>query len=203
MRTRKEMRAEARRILANNIFSAEWLYMLLALLLAGTILSALSSVFVGIIFVGVVGIGVARATLGVVREEDKRTNFEKLFSGLTDGQLGDNIILGLLMELFIFLWSLLFIIPGIVKSYSYSMAYFIKIDNPEMSANDCITASRKMMKGHKWSLFVLDLSFIGWYILGMLALGIGVLWVDAYHNVAKAEFYEELKKSQQTAEVAE
>ena len=72
------------------------------------------------------------------------------------------------------------------------MSYYIKLDNPELGANDCITASRKLMKGHKWQLFVLDLSFIGWYIVGMLCFGVGVLWVQAYHEVARAEFYNSL-----------
>ncbi len=203
MKTRKEIRAEARYLLANNIFSMEWLYMLLVLFVANGVVNALSSIGLGIIFGGIIYVGIARTTLAVVRGEDKIASFDKLFSGLNDGKVGDNILLGLLLEVFLFLWSLLFIIPGFIKSYSYSMAFYIKVDHPELSAMDCIFASKKMMNGHKWQLFVLDLTFIGWYLLGALAFGLGTLWVDAYHNVARAEFYEELKKLQeQPAEAA-
>ena len=76
------------------------------------------------------------------------------------------------------------------------MSYFIQLDNPDMGPKDSITASRKMMKGHKWQLFVMDLSFLGWYIVGVLCLGVGVLWVHPYYELSKALFYEELKAEQ-------
>ena len=192
MRTRKEIKQRAKTLLGRQIFGNKWLYMLLACLLFGLIVGAISSFVIGFIFIGIFAIGFSKVTLSVARGEDEQADMGKLFFGFNDGKLGDYIILGILHELFIFLWSLLFIIPGIVKSYSYSMAYFIKLDHPELEANACITESRKLMKGHKWQLFVMDLSFIGWYIVGMLCLGVGVLWVDAYHETAKAEFYRAL-----------
>ena len=85
-----------------------------------------------------------------------------------------------LRGLYTYLWSLLFIIPGIIKSYSYRMVPYILTENPQMDASEAITLSRKMMDGQKWNAFVLDLSFIGWYILGVLAFGIGVLFVNLY-----------------------
>ena len=189
MKSRKEIKKTARELLARNLFSNEWLMMLLAILLMSLISGAVSSFVIGFILVGCFSIGLARIQLAVVRRQDKAADLGKMFTGFTDGHVGDNIVLGILQTIFIFLWSLLFIIPGIVKSYSYAMSYFIKIDHPELSASDCITASRKMMKGHKWQLFVMDLSFIGWYIVGFLCLGVGTLWVEAYHQTAKAEFY--------------
>ncbi|MBO6019888.1 MAG: DUF975 family protein [Clostridia bacterium] len=102
------------------------------------------------------------------------------------------MLLGLLQYIFIFLWSLLFIIPGIVKMYSYSMSYYLAINHPDWDWKQCIDESRRIMDGNKWKLFVLDLSFIGWYIVGMLACGIGVLWVYPYNEAARAEFYQEL-----------
>ena len=72
------------------------------------------------------------------------------------------------------------------------MSYYISLDRPDLSANDCITESRRMMDGNKWRLFCLDLSFIGWYIVGSLCFGVGILWVDAYHSMARANFYEDL-----------
>jgi hypothetical protein len=88
---------------------------------------------------------------------------------------------------------MLFIIPGLIKTYSYSMAYYIQRDNPHMSALECITESRRMMEGHKLRLFLLQLSFIGWYILGCIPFYIGLLWVIPYFGVAQANFYENLK----------
>lgn len=99
----------------------------------------------------------------------------------------------LLRNIFIALWSLLFIIPGIVKIYSYSMTEYILEENPELSANEAIDRSRFMMRGHKFDLFWLQLSFIGWFILCILTSGIGFLFLEPYYYSAKAAFYEEVK----------
>lgn len=98
-----------------------------------------------------------------------------------------------LTALFTFLWALLFIIPGIIKSYAYAMTPFIAAENPEMGANDCIDASQKMMYGHKWELFVLDLTFIGWWLLCAITFGIALLFVYPYMELAHVEFYKELQ----------
>ena len=95
-------------------------------------------------------------------------------------------------DLYIFLWSLLFIIPGIVKSFSYAMTPFIMAENPEMSANDAITASRVLMDGHKGELFTLDLTFLGWAILAAVTCNIGHLALNPYKNAAYAAFYKDL-----------
>ena len=95
------------------------------------------------------------------------------------------------------LWSLLFVIPGIIATYSYSMSFYILRDNPDMDANAARKASIEMMKGNKWKLFCLELSFIGWMLLSMLTFGILLLWVGPYMETAKAAFYEELKAKQQ------
>lgn len=94
-----------------------------------------------------------------------------------------------LKDLYTFLWTLLFIIPGIIKSYAYRMVPYILADNPNMDANEAITLSRRMMDGEKWNTFVLDLSFIGWYLLGGLACGIGVIFVAPYHYSTNAQLY--------------
>ena len=105
-----------------------------------------------------------------------------------------NLGLVALKAVYIFLWTLLLIVPGIVMSYAYEMAYFIRLDHPEWDAADCIRASKQMMKGYKWKLFVLDLSFIGWILLSIISLGIGSLWVIPWIQVSHAHFYEELKR---------
>lgn len=99
----------------------------------------------------------------------------------------------LLMAIFIALWTFLFIVPGIVKAYSYSMTPYILEENPELSANEAIDRSRFMMRGHKFDLFWLQLGFIGWFFLCILTGGIGFLWLEPYYSSAKAAFYEEVK----------
>ena len=98
----------------------------------------------------------------------------------------------LLQGLFVFLWSLLFFIPGVIMAYAYSMAIYVANDNPELSAMDAIRKSRELMDGHKWDLFVLDLSFIGWIFLCLLTFGIGFFFLAPYIEMAHVEFYREL-----------
>lgn len=100
----------------------------------------------------------------------------------------------LLKDIFLFLWSLLFVIPGIIKSYSYAMVPYILADSPELGAREAITLSRKMMNGNKWRAFVLDLSFIGWGILSAITFGIvGIFYVSPYVYSTHAELYNTLK----------
>lgn len=92
------------------------------------------------------------------------------------------------------LWFLLLIIPGIIKGYSYAMTPYILEDRPELSGDKAIEESMRMMSGHKWELFCLHLSFIGWELLCILTLGIGQLWLVPYMQTAQAAFYENLKR---------
>ncbi len=94
-----------------------------------------------------------------------------------------------LMGLFTFLWTLLFYIPGIIKTLSYSQSMYILAENPEMGALEAISRSKEMMKGHKWELFVLNLSFFGWGLLGVLTLGIAFIWIVPYMNATLANFH--------------
>ncbi|MBS4537739.1 DUF975 family protein [Clostridium sp. D2Q-11] len=93
-----------------------------------------------------------------------------------------------------FLWYLLLLIPGIIKAYSYSMVPYILGDNPNIGYKRALDLSKKMTRGHKFDMFVLDLSFLGWYILGLIALGIGVLFVMPYVYATKGELYIVLRK---------
>lgn len=100
-----------------------------------------------------------------------------------------------LRDLFIGLWSLLLVIPGIIKAYQYRMVSYILADDPEISMMDALRKSKEMMKGHKWNTFVLDLSFIGWGLLGCITLGIvNIFYVNPYVQATNAELYLELKK---------
>ena len=97
------------------------------------------------------------------------------------------------MSILICLWSLLLVIPGIIKSFSYAMTPFIVEEYPELSATEAIHRSRMMMRGHKFDLFWLLLSFIGWAFLCLLTAGIGFIWLIPYVETSVAGFYEEVK----------
>lgn len=97
------------------------------------------------------------------------------------------------MGLKVCLWTLLLFIPGIVMSFAYAMTPYILGENPELSAWEASTRSREMMKGHKFDLFYLYLSFIGWFFLCILTAGIGFIWLSPYFKSAEVAFYEDLK----------
>lgn len=102
-----------------------------------------------------------------------------------------NVVIGMLMmDMYIFLWSLLLIIPGIVKAYEYRMVPYLLADNPNMPYRDALETSSRMMEGNKWDAFVLDLSFIGWNILSVLTFGLlGIFYVNPYQMQTGAELY--------------
>ncbi len=107
-----------------------------------------------------------------------------------------NIVKAMLWRGFInFLWLLLLIIPGIVKAYAYSLVPYILADNPNIGSERALELSTQMTDGQKFAMFVLDLSFIGWYLLGTLALLIGQLFVMPYENATKAELYLVLRQN--------
>ena len=99
-----------------------------------------------------------------------------------------------LMGIFVFLWTLLLVIPGIIKAFAYALVPYILADKPELSANEAINLSMKMMKGHKFDLFYLQLSFIGWAFVSVFTLGIGLLWLMPYMMTAQAAFYQDVRK---------
>lgn len=108
---------------------------------------------------------------------------------------GGNVLMMFLISLYTALWSMLFVVPGIVKGYSYSLAMYIKSENPNIPASKAIELSTRMTNGHKMDLFVLDMSFIGWGILSAFTLNIlGILYVMPYQYAAKAFAYEEIKE---------
>ena len=117
---------------------------------------------------------------------------EQLFDGFKD--YSRVVLTGLLQGIYIFLWTLLLIVPGIIKSLSYSQTNYILRDYPELKNNAAIELSMAMMEGHKFDYFCLILSFIGWILLGILTLGIGFLWISPYIATASAHFYEHVKE---------
>ena len=131
--------------------------------------------------------------LGAVRGGDATA--KDMFEGYNKELFSRVLTTTLLYYVYVFLWSLLLLIPGCIKSYSYAMTPYILKDNPEMKNNAAIEESMRMMDGHKLELFILDLSFIGWALLSLLTCGIGFLWLAPYMNMARVNFYEDLKKA--------
>lgn len=146
---------------------------------------------VSLLIGGALELGLSIFFLKWIRNEDPA--FEDGFNGFNN--FGNSIGLYLLQILFILLWSLLFLIPGIVKAYSYSQSFFILADQPDMGPIEAITQSRQMMDGAKGKLFALHLHFFLLGILCLFTLGIGFLWLVPFMRTASAEFYEDLKKN--------
>lgn len=193
------MRAKDFRAKAWNSISGKWgtlaLITLLVTLIQGA-LGGLSIIGVGaivlLLVIGPLSLGSTIISLKVMRGYDVQVG--DAFLGFKN--FGNAFLLALLNEIFIFLWSLLFIVPGIIKAYAYRMSFYILADNPDMDPNTARLRSIEMMKGNKWRLFCLDLSFIGWGILCLLTCGILSFWIQPYMQCATAAFYEELVREQ-------
>lgn len=159
------------------------------------VVSFLSYFYIGyiaqLIIAGPFALGFAIVSCDIAHGKDA-PRIQDFFGGFKN--FGAAFLLNLLNGIFIFLWSLLLIIPGIIKSFAYSMSFYILRDNPDMSAGDVRRASIEMMKGNKWRYFCLMFSFIGWHLLSVLTLGILSFWILPYSETAKAEFYESLKQ---------
>ncbi len=108
-------------------------------------------------------------------------------------KFGACLSLYLLMSIFIVLWMLLLIVPGIIKALRYSMAFFIMSEDPDITAYQALTKSEAMMKGSCWKFFCLNCRFIGWSILCLFTLGIGFLWLTPYSMTSYAKFYEDVR----------
>ena len=104
-----------------------------------------------------------------------------------------------LVGLFTYLWSLLLVIPGIIKAISYSQAMYVLAENPEIGAREAINRSKAMMNGHKMEYFLLMLSFIGWFLLCAITFGIACIWVIPYITAAETNFYNSVKNSVEAA----
>ena len=188
---RAELKARARAQLGGGIFQNLWMMGLAVCLLIGLLESAATTILPAIgalIVIGPLEYGQAYIFLKQARDRQP-VQLGDMFRGFQD-DFGGTFLIGFLSQLFVALWSLLFLIPGIVKSYAYSMAYYVKLDHPDYGWKACIDESRRLMNGHKWEKFVLDLSFLGWILVGTLCLGVGTLWVTPYMAATEAQFYE-------------
>ncbi|MBC8527576.1 MAG: DUF975 family protein [Candidatus Cloacimonetes bacterium] len=186
-----EIRKMSREALARN-WGTAILACILVLIFTGIIPNILSDDYGFILILLISGpfdFGLAFFFLTLIRE--KKSDINNIFSGFK--LFGQTLGLFIVMLVFIILWSLLLIIPGIIAAYSYSMAFFIMVDNKDITVMDAIRQSKTMMYGHKTRLFTLHLSFLGWILLSIISCGIGFVWVGPYIKTAQAIFYNELK----------
>lgn len=187
LKQNSELRAEARAALTDK-----WVMAAIATLIYSAVVGGLSAIpVVGILILLLtlpIAYGYAIVILDVFRGSD--VNIGGLFDGFSD--YGRIIGTKLLQAIYTVLWTLLLVIPGIIKYYSYAMTDFILKDQPELANNGAIEKSMAMI-GNKMKLFLLDLSFIGWAILCLFTLGIGYFFLQPYMQAAHAAFYEDLK----------
>lgn len=173
---------------ASGNLSAVFSPAILLSLLLGFLIVLLIGVLISIFLLQPLGAGAKRFFL-LNREHGRDTNFGELLYAFNNSYL--NIVKTLFLQnLLIGLWSLLFVIPGIVKSYSYRMVPYILAEKPDLNWRDALSYSQEMMDGRKWDCFVYDLSYIGWFIVSALTLGIaGLFYVDPYKACSDAELY--------------
>ena len=181
---------------AKSILKGHWNKFALLCFVQSLIIGALTAsvVFsiVTFLITGPLQLGYVSCVIDFRRGKDFKIS--NLFDGFDNFKSA--FLLRLLCDLFSILWSLLLIVPGFIASYSYSMSFYILRDNPEIKPNQARNMSIAMMQGHKWKLFCLHLSFIGWFLLSILTFGILLLWIIPYVELATAEFYERLKNKQ-------
>lgn len=175
--------------------SGGWMPELNALIIGGAfyiIIVALVMAVVFFVLSSVISLGYSRFNLDLI-DRQKEPELNTLFGYFANWK--NAAIANLLQTVYVLLWSLLFVIPGIIASYSYAMTGYILAENPEMAPSEAIGRSKEMMSGNRWRLFCLQFSFIGWGILSSFTLGIGNLWLIPYKQAATAAFYRDISSS--------
>ena len=189
MKENKELMAEARASLSGNWGLAVGTF-LVYIIIVGTlqVIPTVGSVL-ALFIAGPMMVGVSMFSLSLSRGESAR--LEQIFEGFKN--YGTVLGAYLLMVLFIFLWMLLLIIPGIIAAIAYSQTFYILAEDDTIGSMDALKKSKEMMDGYKWKYFCLGLRFIGWALLCILTLGIGFLWLSPYIQISYAKFYEDIK----------
>lgn len=190
---RTELKQTAKDWLRNN-----WTWAVLLTLLTEVIVNLVTAFTWGIggLITGVVWASFAFTFLDLIDGHKEDNYFTAMFSAFTNAKFWPVFLTWLLQSIFTALWSLLFVIPGIIKGLAYSQSYFIAKDildsGQHLEPTEAITKSRQLMDGHKWEFFVLQLSFLGWAILACCTFGIGFLWLIPYMKATNAAYYRQL-----------
>jgi uncharacterized membrane protein len=154
--------------------------------------SALTFGVGAILLAGGLYISLAAIFLAVVNK-NKKPAVEDVLIGYKDGNFGRGLVGYIRYEVFVLLWSLLFLVPGIVKSYAYAQMFYLLADNPKLDAGEAQKKSIAMMDGHKAEMFVLHLSFIPWLLLASVTFGLAFIYVGPYMEATMAKYYGYLK----------
>lgn len=193
MKTRAELKAMAKAQIKGNIGILFVITLIIGLIsgAAGAILAFIpgGSLIASIIITPAFTISLLRVYQNLVQAQ--KPQVADAFAGFDDFWTAFKA--QLLVAVFTFLWSLLFVIPGIIKSFSYSQTMLIVAENKGISAREALNRSKAMMEGHKIDLFVLSLSFIGWGLLCGITFGIAYIWVGPYMQATMVNFYNDLK----------
>lgn len=187
---RAELKAQARQMMGGNMGM-----LIVCMVIVGALAGVCSAIpyigpVLGICVLGPLSLGEAYIYLNLTRGYEPDVNV--LFSGFQ--RFTDTLVLTILMRIFIFLWSLLLFVPGVIKAISYYQAYYILAEHPEMSGKEALDASIEMMDGHKMDYFVLLLSFIPWLLLCTITCGLAVLYVYPYMDATLVNFYRTIKQ---------
>ncbi|MGN0156559.1 MAG: DUF975 family protein [Lachnospiraceae bacterium] len=205
MFTRAELKQQAKEQLKGNLGMLFLCGLVVSLISVGV---AFATALIPIPFVSTIAslLVTAPISLGLIKVYLNTTYGEKpqvatIFDGFK--QFGPAVILNILIAVFTFLWSLLLFIPGIIKGLSYSMSFYILAENPDMTAKEALNESKAIMDGHKMDLFVLQLSFILWALLGVVTFGIAYIYVIPYMQLTITNFYHRIKNQPVVAAPAE
>ncbi len=192
--TRKEMKALARLQIDGKIGALFWVSVVASFI--GSIGSGLPAVgvVISLILSSAMALGLTYIHFRIAADPSYRPRVKDLFDGFNN--FWPYLKVTLLASLFTVLWSLLFIVPGIIKAFAYSQAPYIIAENPNMPAMEALRTSERMMNGRKWEYFVLSLSFIGWALLAIPTLGLLYIWLEPYMQMTMVNFYSDLKSSQ-------
>ena len=180
------------KVRALNSLTGNWGPVIGVYLVYFLVIGALQFTYIGnFIAGGALALGMAIFNLSVSRGNEFSLN--QIFDGFKN--FVNSMVTYLLSLLYILLWTLLFIIPGIIAAFSYSMIFYILADEPELTPSETLKKSKEMMDGYKMDFFLLNLSFIGWAILCLFTFGIGFLWLFPYMQITNDKFYEEVRRA--------
>ena len=192
MMENKELMAEARASLSGNWGLAVGTFLVFMIIVGSIQLIPTIGDVLFLFIAGPMSVGISMFSLSLSRNENAR--LEQIFEGFRN--YGTVLGAYLLMAVFIILWALLLIIPGIIAAIAYSQTFYILAEDDTIGSMEALRKSKEMMNGYKWKYFCLGLRFIGWVLVCVLTLGIGVLWLSPYIQVSYAKFYEDLKTNQ-------
>ena len=185
----KELMRQAKEALSGNWGLAIGTFVVYFLIITSIQVIPVAGAIALLIITGPFALGLTIFSLSLSRKQD--AELSQIFEGFK--KFGVSLGAYLLMVIFIFLWMLLLIIPGIIAAIAYSQTYYIIAEDDSIGAMDAIKKSKQMMDGYKWKYFCLGLRFIGWGLLCILTLGIGFLWLIPYIQISFAKFYDDVK----------